>query len=366
MSDRLGGKSLVYFGLYDAGEAPGVDRKVNGVLSAARSIGFETRAWSEAFVGTAPLHRLGKAIDEAAESHLILRSLGFANLLLMPALLRARRRGMHVTIDVPSPNRVAVREIWSSRQSLWRRVRTVAALIMSGPWALWPASRIVQYAPEGWWFRLGNRSRTFEIGNGIDVAAIEPRRRTPPWPAPVLEVLAVASVAHWHGFDRLLRAVAEFQARPDRAFDLHLTIAGDGPALSALRECAGSLQLSRQVTFAGTVTGPPLQQLYESAHVAVSSLGLHRIGLARASVLKAREYSAVGIPFIASGDDVDFEEGTRFRLQVAADESTAELVQIFAGFSALSRNFDGAAERQYAEARLDWRHKLYAFGLQAP
>jgi glycosyltransferase involved in cell wall biosynthesis len=364
MSDRLGGKALVYFGLYDADQVPGVARKVEGVLAAAQAIGYRTRSWAEPFTKTAPIGRLSAAIDEAPESHMILRSLGFANLFLLPALIRARRRGVHVAVDVPSPNRVAIQEIWHSDQSMWRRLRAVIAFAVSGPWSLWPASRIVQYAPESWWFRLGNVSRTVEIGNGIDVQAITPRRRAPAWPAAALHVLAVASVARWHGLDRLLRAVREYQDRPNRNYDVRVTVVGDGPALPRLRDLAAALQLSQHVTFAGTMTGTGLDELYESAHIAVSSLGLHRIGLSRASVLKAREYSAVGIPFIASGDDPDFPSAVPFRLTVAGNESTTGLVEILAGFDRLRSQFDDEREREFAAMRLDWRSKIHAFGLQ--
>jgi glycosyltransferase involved in cell wall biosynthesis len=279
--------------------------------------------------------------------------------------MRARRRGAHVTIDVPSPNRVAVNEIWRSRQSLWRRVRTVIAFYLSGPWSLWPASRIVQYASEGWWFRLGNASRTIEIGNGIDVESIQPRPRAPAWPSPRLHLVAVASVARWHGFDRLLRAVREYQDLQDRSCELHVTIVGDGPSLPQLRELAASLDLSGHVTFAGRLTGDALRAIYDSAHLAVSSLGLHRIGLDRASVLKAREYCAIGIPFIASGHDPDFPHDVPFRLKVSGDESTHELTKIFSDYGRYRARFDPIEQRRYAEVHLDWRHKLHAFGLGA-
>ena len=252
-SDRFGGKALVYFGLYDAQEVPGIHQKVMGVLSAAKAAGFETRSWAEPFSKTAPLRRLAEAISAAPESHLILRSLGFANLFLLPALMRARRRGARVTIDVPSPNRVAVKEIWRSQQSFWRRVRTVVAFYVSGPWSLWPATRIVQYAPEGWWFRLGNASRTVEIGNGIDVAPIA----APPPRAG----LAVAPPAPDRGGDRgalawLRSPVARGPRIPgsltDRTFDVHVTIVGDGPALPHCAQLAASLDLADHVTFAGS------------------------------------------------------------------------------------------------------------------
>lgn len=357
--------SVVYFGLYDAREVPGVHQKVLGLLKAAAAAGFVTRAWAEPFSKLSGVQRLSEAIDAATETHLVLRSIGWANMLLLPALSRARRRGVHIAIDVPSPNRVAVQEIWRSQQSLWRRARTVALFYLSGPWSLWPATRIVQYAPESWWFQIGNAARSVEIGNGIDVDVIEPRSIAPPWPSPVLQVIAVASVAKWHGYDRLLRAAHAFSTRVGRPFDLHVTIVGDGPALSSLRELAQALDLQQRVTFAGTVTGPALHDLYARSHLAAGSLGLHRIGLTSASVLKAREYCAIGIPFIASGDDPDFPAAVPFRFVIGGSEETADVIEAFEQFARTYQQIDAAAMRRYAIDHLDWRHKIAAFGVGA-
>lgn len=356
---------MVYFGLYDPLEYPGVHQKVTGLLRVAAAAGFETRVWTEPFRKMAPLKRLAAAIDDAPETHLILRSIGFANLFMIPALWRARRRGCRVTIEVGAPHHIAVKEIWTSRQSLWRRTWASAAFYASGPWSFWPAHRIVQYAPESWWFRLGNAAKTVEIGNGIDVAAIEPRVSAPAWPAPVLQVIAVATVSKWHGYDRLLRAVRVFSERPDRAFDVQLTIVGQGPALDRLRELSVSLGLNDRVVFAGTVTGAPLRELYAKSHLAVSSLGLHRIGLSSASVLKAREYCAIGIPFIASGNDPDFPAAVDFRFPVSATEETQDVIAAFEAFAATAHRIDSAAMRRYAFEHLDWKHKAGAFGVGA-
>jgi glycosyltransferase involved in cell wall biosynthesis len=355
--------SVVYFGLYDAREVPGVHQKVLGVLTAAAAAGFTTRAWAEPFSKLTGVQKLSDAIDAAPETHIVLRSIGWANLLLLPALTRARRRGVQVAIDVPSPNRVAVQEIWRSRQSLWRRTRTVALFYLAGPWSLWPATRIVHYAPESWWFQIGNASRSVQIGNGIDVRSIEPRAAAPAWPAATLQVIAVASIAKWHGYDRLLRAVRAFADRPHRAFDIRVTIVGDGPAMPPLRELAAELSLGERVVFAGTVTGPALRELYARSHLAVSSLGLHRIGLTTASVLKAREYCAIGIPFVASGDDPDFPSSLPFRFVVSGSEETGDVIAAFEAFDRHHQQVDAAALRQYAIDHLDWRHKAGAFGV---
>ena len=356
-------RSVVYFGLYDPRDAPGVDKKVRGVLKAAADAGFATRLWAEPFSRLAPLRRLAAAIAAAPETHLILRSQGWANMFLWRALRQARRRGVSVTIDVATPHAVAIREVWHSPQSTWRRLRTVVAYYVSGPWVLWPATRIVQYAPEGWWFALGNRRRTVEIGNGIDVAAVAARRGAPAWPAPRLQIIAVASIARWQGYDRLLQALRLFHDRPGRTFDAHVTIVGDGPDLAALRALARTLGLESAVTFTGTMTGESLRRLYESAHIAVSTLALHRKGLSQAAELKAREYCAVGIPFIACGDDPDFRRDVPFRVRVANDDRPDDVAAVMADFGRHHARFDDDAERRYAVDHLDWRHKLPALGL---
>jgi glycosyltransferase involved in cell wall biosynthesis len=358
-----GERSVAYFGLYDPREYPGVHQKVLGLMRAAESAGFQTRVWTEPFAKWSGLSHLSDAIDAAEESHLMLRSLGFANLFILPALMRARRRGKEITIEVGSPNWIAVREIWTSRQSLWRRARTVALFWISGPWSLWPATRIIQYAPESWWYTIGNTAKTVLIGNGIDVAAIRPRSSAPPWPEPVLRLVAVATVSKWHGYDRVLRAIRSFSDRRDRSFDVQFVVAGDGPALAELRALSTSLGLDSQVTFPGIVTGEPLRDLYAKSHLAVSSLGLHRIGLSGASVLKAREYCATGIPFIASGADQDFPSVVDFRFVVSATDEIDDIIAAFEEFDRRARRLDGAAMRQYAIDHLDWRHKAAAFGV---
>ena len=55
------------------------------------------------------------------------RETGPAHTASTPSPVGDGRRGVRVIIDVPSPHAVAISEIWRSRQSSWRRIRTVAA-----------------------------------------------------------------------------------------------------------------------------------------------------------------------------------------------------------------------------------------------
>ena len=350
--------SVVYLGLYDPRDAPGVHKKILGTLKAAAAAGYETRRWSEPFVGGAPLRHIFAEILRSRETHIILRSLGWANLFVVPALCIARLRKQRVVIEVPTPHRIGVREVWISDQSTWRRIRTVALLYASGPWSFWPASRIIQYADEGAWFRFGNRAKTVKVGNGVDVESTPQRGAAPEWPAPVLRLIGVATLVSWHGYDRLIRAIGEFQADPARPFDVHFTIVGDGPALDDLTRLTAQLGLTDHVTFAGVLAGDEVYRCYDRSHLGVSALAIHRKGLHEASALKAREYSAAGLPFIASGHDPDFGPDVAFRIEVASSEDTATLIDAFRDFGRRRALFSDDDIRQYAVEKLDFSHKL--------
>jgi hypothetical protein len=96
------------------------------------------------------------------------------------------------------------------------------------------------------------------------------------------------------------------------------------------------------------MTGNALRRLYEDSHIAVSTLALHRKGLSSASELKAREYCAIAIPFIACGDDPDFPHDQPFRVRVANDDRPDDVVAVMADFGRHHQRFDDAAQRRYA------------------
>jgi len=82
---------------------------------------------------------------------------------------------------------------------------------------------------------------------------------------------------------------------------------GVGPELTSLRELTNKLNLQNEVYFLGMRHGSQLAKLYERCHIAVGSLGHHRRGLSVAGEIKIREYTSIGIPFISTGFDFDFD-----------------------------------------------------------
>lgn len=197
---------------------------------------------------------------------------------------------------------------------------------------------------------------TYTTSNGIDVGDL-PLRRTIATPegGPV-RFLGVATMAKWHGYDRVISGMARYPGR-DR---VRLFLAGDGPEIARYRQLVDRHGLGAQVDFLGSVTGGQLDELYERCDVALGSLGMHRLALASVSSLKTREFCSRGVPFILSGEDADFAGDLPFVHKVVSDESELDM-DLAVAFALRMRSEQpaiGLAMRNYALANLTWSAKL--------
>jgi glycosyltransferase involved in cell wall biosynthesis len=194
--------------------------------------------------------------------------------------------------------------------------------------------------------------------NGIDVDQI-PVAPGRPLAGPSISIIIAANLSRWHGVDRLLRGLADYIDR-EAPWRVTFDIAGDGPAAQELRELCRELGIEDYVSFRGMRIGEDLDALFAKSDLAISSLGMHRLGLRRSSSLKAREYCARGVPFLLASDDPDFPEGIPFVHRVPADESSIDVAAMVAFVEELhARCPDYASEmRAYAETRLTWKAKF--------
>lgn len=156
-----------------------------------------------------------------------------------------------------------------------------------------------------------------------------PMRRASTFNPRAPRLLGVASLAKWHGYDRVLRGLRELL---DRKTDIvpHVSFAGHGPTTADLEELCASLGLDDHVTFHGMTTGDAPVELFDQSDIATASLGMHRIGLESASSLKTREYYARGIPFVFAGADESFDQNFPFALRVPVGDAPIDLGKIVA------------------------------------
>lgn len=349
-------KKIEYLASLDKRYSPGVYKKILGTVAGAEQAGYST---SLKLLDTKPgfLIKFAKEIDNSEADILIVRSLCQYNFYLIPAFRRAKAQGKKIILDVPTPNTVAVSELADAKTGWKRKVKDLGYLILSGPAPFWFVSKILQYAEESAWFSIGNKSRTSNIGNGIQVASVPERTEIPVFDGSCLRLVCVASLNYWHGVDRLIQAIATFNAEDNR-LKVHLKTVGNGASLSSLQDLTQALDVHHYISFSGFLEGDELYSEYQSAHMAVGSLALFRKNLKSASELKSREYCAVGIPFMVVGDDPDFPEDTKFRVQLPNRENLSDLTDFFRSFDSKYLAFTPTEIREYASDNLDFSVKI--------
>jgi len=349
-------QKIVYLVSLDKSQSPGVFKKVLGTVAGAEQAGYSA---DTILLDKKPgfLQQFVKEIDDFDGDVLIIRSLCQYNFYLIPAFRRAKARGMKIILDVPTPNTIAVRELADGSTSWMRKLKDLVYLILPGPVPYWYATKILQYAHEGSWFSFGNRKRTSFIGNGIHVASVPERAGVPVFDGSSLVLICVASLNYWHGVDRLIKAISIFNSE-ENDLKVHLKVVGRGAVLANLVDLAESLGIQKSISFLGFLEGEKLYKEYETAHMAVGSLALFRKNLKSASELKAREYCAVGIPFIGVGEDPDFPGDTIFRIQLPNRENVDDLTDFFRNFSPKCLSFTPNQIREYAWKQLDFSEKM--------
>lgn len=237
--------------------------------------------------------------------------------LLMPVLLKARKRGWIVVVEVPTAVGAARREVTASDRHLVARALRLLAEWLWTPTGWLAADLLVQNcsdtAPWAWLAR----QRRITITNG----AVNPSDQLADgWQVSSrLRFLAVGTVSHWHGLDRLI------QALPNSKIPATLVIVGSGPEITRLRSLVNRLGLQQRVAFAGGLRGSRLEQAFGNADVAVGSIGEHRRGSFRLSPLKTRDYLWRGMPLIYTGDDPDLVDTVPFALRLPDDDSPVDI-----------------------------------------
>lgn len=139
---------------------------------------------------------------------------------------------------------------------------------------------------------------TIKVVNGIDIASIkpmEPRSHS----KREIHLIAVAMFQEYHGYERIIKGMSDYYKRNStgkRMIYLHMV--GDGPEKKRYIELVNKLHLEDKVLFYGSKKGKDLDELYNKADLAVSSLGCYKLKIDWLSALKTREYLAKGLPMI--------------------------------------------------------------------
>lgn len=202
---------------------------------------------------------------------------------------------------------------------------------------------------------------TILTSNGIDCNSVKKRS-----PKEIdnynINLLGVAGVERWHGYDRLIKGIKEYYDKVGNDVNLVFHIVGKGRESNNLEKLVADLSMQDHVLFHGFMHGTKLDEMFNRCDIGVGSLGMYRIGMYEGYTLKLREYMARGIPFFYAYDDELIEKNGYFYFIKFPNDDTPIDVQKIIDFSKkLSKeNSKIIAEKMnaYAEQELSWKHQM--------
>lgn len=192
---------------------------------------------------------------------------------------------------------------------------------------------------------------TIRISNGIDFSAIPVKKHVNDTSLRV-NLIGVAQVHFWHGFDRVIEGMAAYYAgNPEREVVFHIVGEGVAEEICRLKNLSSGYGLDGKVIFHGCMSEQALDDMFETCDIGIASLGRHRNGITGIKTLKNREYAARGIPFTYSEMDDDFDT-MPYVMKSPADESPLDIGQLLDFYHAL--DMTPAQIRDTIYGRLSW------------
>ena len=197
--------------------------------------------------------------------------------------------------------------------------------------------------------------RTIRISNGIDFEHVKMKSTTNDT-SHQLNLIGVAEIHRWHGFDRVVRGLADYYSQPhDKEVVFHVVGYFFSKEIEhQFRSLIHDCHMEEHVILYGKKHGAELDKLFDRCDFGIGSLGRHRAGITFIKTLKNREYAARGIPFIYSETDSDFDHRP-YVLKAPADESAVDIGSIIMFHRQLSLS---AQEIRDSIKDLSWKHQM--------
>jgi len=171
-------------------------------------------------------------------------------------------------------------------------------------------------------------------------------------------IVCVSSFQRWHGIDRLINGVGLYVAG-NASVEVEVLLVGDGEEFDRAKSLIKSLSLEGVVFLLGRKFGIELEEIYARSHIAIGSLGAHRIGLNSLCSLKVREYLAFGLPVVLSSVDRDLVPESGFVHYVSADEHPIDLHQVIEFVKSVYKNPSISTHiSNFARRSLTWDSKI--------
>ena len=151
-----------------------------------------------------------------------------------------------------------------------------------------------------------------------------------------IHMIAVASMKPWHGYERILEGLKNYNGSRKVILDL----VGDGIEIQKYAELTKKYHLEDSVFFHGCKSGAELGKIYMQANIALDCFMTHIKNIHLSSTLKTREYVLNGLPIVSECEvDLFPSDSTEFVYKVPEDETPVDINEIINWYLNLRRRY---------------------------
>ena len=150
--------------------------------------------------------------------------------------------------------------------------------------------------------------KAINIVNGVDLKSISVRNYKIHGDA--LYLTCVAKFSPWHGYERLIKGLANYYERPPKK-EVKILMVGEGEEKSYYEDLVQKYHLEDHVKFYGKLVGPELDEIYDRTDIGICSLGRYKSGIEVIGDLKSRDFMAKGIPMLC-GCQIDILQNENY------------------------------------------------------
>jgi len=197
--------------------------------------------------------------------------------------------------------------------------------------------------------------KTIRISNGIDFDSVRMKKESH-HPTNELHLIGVAEIHSWHGFDRVIKGLADYYTTP-RGIKVYFHVVGYFFSYVEKEDITNLINenhLEPYVILHGKKHGEELDKIFDQCEFGIGSLGRHRVGITDIKTLKNREYAARGIPFVYSENDTDFDKKP-YVLKMPADETAINIEDIINFYQRLNIS---PQEIRDSIQNLSWKNQM--------
>lgn len=191
------------------------------------------------------------------------------------------------------------------------------------------------------------------LENGVEASMLNKRDYKPVDPNEI-HMLAVAQIARWHGYDRIIEGMKlYYDNNPEARVYFHLVGPDGDGSLALYKQKIEEYHLEKYVLLEGPKYGIEADAYFNMADVGIASINIQ--GMKTVYPLKIVEYLARGIPFIYASSQCQVKPEWDFCMSVPTDGTPIDIDSIVA-FSKKANSIENVSDimRHIAETECSW------------